>query len=215
MYRSTLRPPSCRQSKLLCYFCHIHVRRLANAGSVPVVNSDQHSIEYSEPWQENVAVSLAKIKKVPEDILVDDLDATLEAHRASDRPTFIREVESVPSYDLKPKRPLRLKQGSDGDGAAKKVHEEIDKKKEGPQNPMWPLDSVQAKARYGEKDCKTYYKKRAALEYTSAVAWCQGPWKQTHSFHKVQDTPMKRPWLAYMRTTGEDSLERCVLESRQ
>ena len=214
MYRSTLRFPSYRQSLFHCYFCYIHVRTLANAVPVPVVNSDQHAIETLEPWQENVAISLAQ-KNDTKDILVDDLTATLEAHRASNRATVIREVETLPSNTKGYKRPLLLEHGRDGNNAAKKVHEEIYEKIEGPQNPMWPLDSVQAKAKYGEKDCKTYYKKGAALEYTSAVAWCQGHWRQKHSLHKVQDTPMKRPWLAYMGTMGENSLERCVLESRQ
>lgn len=188
---------------------------------MPVVNSNQHAIENLEPWQENVAFSLAKNKKAAKDILVDDLAATLEAHRASNRAAVIHQAPVIPeaktliSNTKVFKRPLLLEYGSDGDSAAKKVHEEIHEKKEGPLNPMWPLDSVQAKAKYGEKDCKIYYKKGSALEYTGAVVWCQGFWKQTLSLHKTRDTPMKRPWLAYMRTTGEDNLERSVLESRQ
>ena len=230
MYRSTLRPPSCRQSPFHSYFCHFHVRRLASAGSVPVVNSDQHAIETLEPWQENVAISLAKNKTDAKNIIVDDLTATLEAHRASNRALVIRrtpviqpvirEIKNavIDTRGLK-KRPLSFEHDNNGDSGTKniyeEVHEEIHQEKEEKFNPMWPLDSAQAKAEYGEKRCKTYYKKGDALEYTGAVAWPQRPWKQERSFKDTQDTPMKRPWLAYMKTTGDDNLEWFVLESRQ
>ena len=174
---------------------------------MPVVNSDQHPIEALEPWQENAAISLAKNKDA-KDIIVDDLTATLEAHRASNRALSIREVKNAVNRRLG-KRPF------DGDSGAKKIPEEIHEEKEEKLTPMWPLDSVQAKAKYGKIACKTYYKKGDALEYTGAVAWPQGPWKKTRSFNDTQNTPMKRPWLAYMRTTGEDNLERSVLESCQ
>ena len=180
---------------------------------MPVVNSDQHAIEALEPWQEDAAISLAKNKDA-KDIIVDDLPATLEAHRASNRAPSIREVKTTVIRGLG-KRPLFLEQGNDGDCGAEKIPEEIHEGKEGKLTPMWPLDSVQAKAKYGEIGCKTYYKKGDALEYTGAVAWPQGFWKKTRSFNDTQDTPMKRPWLAYMRTTGEDNLERSVMESRQ
>ena len=220
MYRSTLRSPSCPQSPLHCYLCHVHVRRLANAASVPVVNSDQHAIETLEPWQENVAISLAKNKKDSKNIHVDDLRATLEAHRASNRaaaihgPPVIRKVETTEIDTKGIKRPFLFEQSSDGDSAAKKIHEDIHKEKERTPLPMWPLDSVQAKAKYGKKGCKTYYKKGRALEYTGALMLPQGPWKHTRYFCDTQDTPITRPWLAYMRATGEDHLEWSVLESR-
>ena len=181
---------------------------------MPVVNSDQHPIETLDPWQENVAISQAKNNQDSKSILVDNLSATREAHRAFNRAAVIRVVKPRDIYTKGIKRPLVLKQSSDGDKAAEKLHGEIYQEEEGTLLPMWPLDSVQAKAKYGEKGCKTYNKKRDALEYTGAVVWPQGPWKQTHSLHDAQDTPMKRPWLAYMRSTGEDHLERSVLESR-
>ena len=172
---------------------------------MPVVNSDQHAIEKLEPWQENVAFSLARNKKDAKNIVVDSLAATLEAHRASNRAAVIRDVKTE---GLR-KRPLFLEQGNDGDSGAKKIHEE----KESELIPMWPLDSMQAKAKYGNKAYKTYYKKGSALEYTGAVVQPQGFWEQNPSFNDTQDPPMRRPWLAYMRTTGEDNLERFVLES--
>ena len=215
MYRSALRAPSCCLSSFYRQFCQVHFRHLANAGPVPVVNSDQHAIETLEPWQENVAISLARNPKDAKDVIVDDLDATLEAHRSSNRAAVIRRVGyTVINTKRLRERPFYLEQGSDGDSAAKKVHEEIQEEKDGTLMPMWPLDSVQAKALYGEK-CKTYYKKGDALEYNGAVIWCQGHWNQRRSFQDTHDTPMKRPWLAYMRTTGGDNLERFVLGSRQ
>ena len=183
---------------------------------MPVVNSDQHAIETLEPWQENAAISLAKNKKDAKDIAIDDLTATLEAHRASNRAPVIRHPKTtvIKTGGLR-KGPLFLEQGNDGDSGAEKIHEEIREEKEGEVALMWPLDSVQAKAKYGEKGCKSYYKKGDVLEYIGAVVRPQGPWKQNRSLRDTQDTPMKRPWLAYMRTTGEDNLERSVLESRQ
>ena len=189
---------------------------------MPVVNSDQHAIETLEPWQENVAISLAKNKTDAKNIIVDDLPATLEAHRASNRALVnrrtpvikpvIREIKSklIDTRRLR-ERSLSFEQGNDGDSGTKNIHEEKEEKF----NPMWPLDSAQAKAEYGEKRCKTYYEKGDALEYTGAVVWPQRAWKQERSFRDTQDTPMKRPWLAYMKTTGDDNLERFVLESRQ
>ena len=199
---------------------------------MPVVNSDQHATETLEPWQENVAMSLAINKTDARNIIVDDLTATLEAHRESNRAPVIhrtpvmhpviRQIKNtvIDTRGLR-KRPLSFEQGNDGDSEAKEIHEEkeihkeIHKEKEEKFNPMWPLDSAQAKAEYGEKRCKTYYKKGEPLEYTGAVAWPQRPWKQDRSFMDTQDTPMKRPWLAYMKTTGDDNLERFVLECHQ
>ena len=183
---------------------------------MPVVNSDQHATETLEPWQENVAISLARNAKDAKDVIVDDLDATLEAHRSSNRAAIIRQVKTTAIITTRLReRPFSLDQGSDGDSAAEKVHEEIQEEKDGTLMPMWPLDSVQARAMYGEKRCKTYYKKGDVLEYNGAVIRCQGHWKQKPSFQDIQDTPMKRPWLAYMKTTGGDNLERFVLESCQ
>ena len=191
MYQSTLRPLSCRQLSLLYCSCHIQVRRLASAGSVPLINSDQHPKETFEPWQENNAVSLAKYPKDAKEIIVDNLAATLEAHRASNRAAVIPKLKTT-----------------DGDSGAKEIQGEIHEEKEGTLIPIWPLDSKQAKAIYGEEKCKYFSRKGDTLEYAGRVAWCQGFWKQKNPFHQTQGTPMKRPWLAYLRTRGESHLER-------
>lgn len=191
-----------------------------------MVNSDRPAIETLESWLENLAISLARNENDAKDIYIDNVAATLEAHRASNRAPVIRYVSKrapVIRYVRKPviftralrKQALFLEQSNDGDGGAEKTHTKIHEEKEGKLIPMWPLDSVQAKAKYGEQVCGTYRKKRDALEYTGAITYPQGSWEKKGSFKDTQDTQMRRPWLAYMRTTGEDNRERFVVKSRQ
>ena len=181
-----------------------------------MVNSDRHAMVTLESWLENLEISLARNENDAKDIFIGSIAATLRAHRASNRAPAIRYIRTPEAFTRAlRKQALFLEQSNDGDGGAEKTHTKIHEEKEGKLIPMWPLDSVQAKAKYGEKVCGTYRKKRDALKYNGAITYPQGSWEKKGSFEDTQDTQTRRPWLAYMRTTGEDNLERFVVKSRQ
>lgn len=172
---------------------------------MPATKSDKEVLGTLEPWQDGSGKTLARRKKDAKDIIVDDLSATLEAHRASNRAAVIRKVKLDSDGSIW--RPL-LGKYSDGRSEAKKTHER--KEIEPPR--MWPADSVQAKERYGSADSRGFVKSADPLEYTGVAQWPKKPWKINHS---SEDMLMQRPWLVYMESTSEDYLERFVLESRE
>ena len=205
MHRSALRLRSCCRPRLRRSFYNIHVQRLSSAGNVPAANSDEQAIESLEPWQDFSGKVLARREKDRKNIIVDDLSATLEAHRASNRAAVIRKIQYGTS-DLAPPF-LRLSLGESGNGGneAKKTHEASENKP----HQTWPADSVQAKERYGKTGSRGFVKKADPLEYTGVAQWPKQPWKINHS---SGDMPMQRPWLAYTETMNEDYRERYVLE---
>lgn len=202
MHRSALRLCSCCQPTLRSSFLNIRVRGLA---------SDKQTVERLEPWQDSSGEAWARTQKDAKDIILDDLSATLEAHRASNRAAVIRKIrvqeDDIPGIYL---RPL-LDKGDAGDAGSKveEIHEVQEEAQEDEPHQMWPADSVQAKEIYGKTGCRGYFKKIDTLEYTGAAQWPKQPWKISHS---SKDMPMQRPWLAYMGAMNEGYLERFVLE---
>lgn len=179
---------------------------------VPVGSSDKQAIEPLESWQDSSGKALARREKDSKDIIVDDLSATLEAHRASNRAAVIRKIKLRTSDIAGPVlRPL-LSTSDDGGGVATEIHEANEEAKEDEPHQMWPADSVQAKERYGKTGSRGFLKKTDPLEYTGVAQWPKQPWDISHS---SKDLPMQRPWLAYMGTTDDDYLERFVLENHR
>ena len=220
MNHSALRLRSRYQSSLRSHFCDIHVQRLSSAGSVPVANSDQQALETLEPWQHSDGKTLARNEQDAKDIVVNDLSATLEAHRASNRAVVIRKLNSNPPIGLPFKR-LSPEEGSGRGSEVKKTHKEK-KSKEKKSKPdlrqTWPADSVQAKEIYGRIGTKGktgttgFVKKAGTLEYTGAEAPRKAPWGLSR---RSKEKQMDRPWLQYIKTTGDDKPERYDLGSRQ
>lgn len=172
---------------------------------MPGANSDKQAIESSEPWQDSSAKALARREEDAKDIIIDDLSATLEAHRASNR-AVVRKVETR-AMDSTIKRPLLDKSG-DGGSQVKQTHEG----KEDGLHQMWPAYSVQAKERYRKTGSTSFVKWADSLEYTGATQWAKRPWEISQS---SKNMTMQRPWLSYMGTTNEDHRERFVLKSHQ
>ena len=178
---------------------------------MPVVTSDEQAVEPLKPWQDSSGKALFRREKDTKDIIVDDLSATLEAHRASNRAAVIRKI-GVQKGDLPVPYLRPLLDKGDGGGEVEETHEVKKEAKEDEPHQMWPADSVQAKELYGKTGSRGYSKSTGSLEYTGATQWPKQPWKISHS---SKDMPMQRPWLAYMGATNEDYLERFVLESRR
>ena len=103
---------------------------------------------------------------------------------------------------------LSLDQDSDGGSEIKQSHEEKDNER----HRIWPADSVQAKNKYRKKGTTGFDKKGEVLEYTGIAQRIRWPWKTGHC---SKDVRMSWPWLAYIESTGENNLERFVLESYQ
>ena len=220
MHSSALRLRSCCQSRLYCHFCHIHVRRLSNAASVSVANSDQHAIESLKPSLKNGGEALIRTDKDARPIIVENLTATLEAHRAWNRDHQLR--SRAPSI-RKDKTPLKKKIYSHGPAPFKRVvlgadsdggsgAEKSLEKKENTRLQMWPSDSVQAQKKARSKGLEVFVEKGKVLEYRGTEQFRMGPWKIDRSSKKMQ---MQRPWMGYMKIKGEDNLEQSVLESHQ
>lgn len=209
MHRSALRLRLCCQSKLHWSLYNPLVRRLSSASTVPVVNSDEQVIEKLEPWQDKSGKALAIKEGDDKGIIVDDLSATLEAHRASNRAAVIRKI--ILRADDSPgpiRRPLQSEESNNG-SEVKHTH----KVKQSRPRQIWPADSVQAKERYGKTGTADgFVKKVDAFDYTGVVQWPKQSWKLSHD---SDDLLMQRPWLAYMETTSEDCLERYVLETHR
>ena len=176
---------------------------------MPVANSDQRATEALEPWQDSGGKALARSEKDAKDIFVDDLSATLEAHRASNRAAVIRKV-NVTAVVAPPRfqRLLLERDGNDG-SEFNETHEE---EKKNIRSQMWPADSVQAKDMKRKRGNRRFEKKNEASEYTAVAHTPQGPWRIRIPFEGIQ---IQRPWLAYVETTGEDKLQKFVLRSHQ
>ena len=207
MHRTALRLPSCSQPSFSWYLYNIHVRLHSSASSVPLTISNTQAIQTLEPWQDSCGKAPARKEEDGENIMVDDLPSTLEAHRASNRAAVIRKLKDSTNLVPTMLRPMLRKDG-DGSNEIRETKEwkEIESLR------MWPADSVQAKKRYGTKDSRVFVKSGRPLEYTGIATWPKRPWRINDS---SKDMLMQRPWLAYIETTSEDYLERFVLESRE
>ena len=179
---------------------------------MPVANGDRGAINTVEPWQDSGLKALAKSEEDAKDIFVDDLTATLEAHRASNRATVVRKIDNhgIASPFKYPIAKPHKDGKKDGQNKVKKELK-IKKVKVNPLQ-MWPADSVQAKSEHGKKGSIDVVRKSQPLEYNGSIQGLKKPWKISHVY---MDMDRQRPWLAYMENEGGDARERFVLGNHQ
>ena len=212
MHRPSLRLQSCCQTRLCRCFHNIHSRR---DSSVPVANTDKQAIESLTLWQDSsgkalVRKALARKEEDTKNIFVDDLSATLEAHRASNRAGVIRKLKSkepVGNLAAPVLRPLLAKSSCEGS----KITETHTVKESG-SHQIGRADPVQAQGRCGTIGSRGRVRKTDPSEYTGVTQWPKQPWEINHS---SDDVSLQRPWLAYMETTNERSLQRFVQKSHR
>lgn len=218
MHQSVLGRCSSCQPRLHFYFCYIHLRRLSTAASVPLANNDQHPIETWEPWQDSSAKAPTGTDWKAKDVIVHDLSATLESHRASNRAAVtqknappIRKIRSGPIVTELENGPV-LEQDSDGGRESQKINEGKEGEPFQGRLRLWPLDSVQAQRQYGGKNRRVKEDaKNDVLEYTAVAFDNKGPWR----LYRPQNSKFRHPWMNYVKTAGRDNLEQFVLEIRQ
>lgn len=173
---------------------------------MPVVNSDKHVMESLEPWPDSSGKALARREEDSKDIIVDDLSATLEAHRASNRAAVIRNVQLPESYPTTSTMQPLLGQAGDG---GSDIDDTCGRQENEPRQ-MWPADSVQAQEIHRKTGKRQGFVRSVdPLEYTGTYQWPKHSWKVRQVF---KDLLMQRPWMAYMEASNEDYLERFVLE---
>lgn len=192
-------------------------------------------IETLSSWEDHHAREVGRKPVDAQDVVIDDLSATLHAHRASNRASVIRKIaapsdipdlflrpsinekhqsEGSPSEDLTEGIALAkngLKSGVTGDQAEQTQQGQIAGSR------IWPADSVQAQEGYGRRSRKrvrkragdNFVKSRGVLEYTGVPFLPRGSWEYGRS-----STPLlQRPWLAYMEESSGDHLETLVVRS--
>ena len=172
-----------------------------------MASSDHKAIETLEPWQDSGEFELARKERDSEDIIVDNLAATLEAHRASNRAFVVRNVDATGV-----ERPFKGVVPEKGSDRGKKVDETTQGEKKYKTRHLWPADSVQAREEHREAARKWFVKRDDPFEYNGTLQWPKEPWRIVTSYMEMQ---MQRPWLAYLETTSEDNLGRFVLRSHQ
>lgn len=170
---------------------------------MPEANSDQQAIETLEPWQDSDIKTLTRNERDAKDIIVDDLSATLEAHRALNRAAVIRKTETDGATSLPFKRLLLQKDS----GRGSKV-KEISAHKRLRICQLWPADSVQAKKLYGRTGTNGFVQKGVELDYIGTAISPERPWNIDPGLKHPQ---LERPWLAYIKNTSDDKLEQFVL----
>lgn len=222
-----------RHSRLLTIFYSINFRRSLNAGAGYQVDDDGNVIKPLSSWEDHHAREVGRRTVVAQDVVIDDLSATLEAHRASNRASVIRKIDApssipplflrpsidgrhegkeVPSKDLTEGRKLvkdSPKSGVDGD-QAEQTQEEHEAGVR-----IWPADSLQAQEGYGRRGRKRvprkvgndFVKSRGVLEYTGVPFLPTQSWDYGSSSTAV----LQRPWLAYMEESSGDHLARLVV----
>ena len=160
-----------------------NLRFLSNAGAVPLHNSDKQTLESLVAWQDSCAQWPSRMPEDTKDVVLYDLSATLEAHRATNRAAVIRKCaqETIRFVSTSHGEELTSVAGDTGqrrfvsDGAS-------------------PQDA-------GTK------KSTDPLEYAGAAQSPKRHWKYIKTRTRMQ---LQRPWLPYMEHTQGDYAGRCV-----
>ncbi len=169
-------------------------------------------------------------------IFLDDLVATLEAHRDHNRASVIHKFEQNVDEALLPFKRLSLDGASseDAETTYERGGDETDtngrsstsaagpspsevsvrayRRRQGPRPLQWPANSVQ----YVEEGSKTrntgFIRSLDPLEYTGAVVPIKKSWK----WSGANPTMINTPWAPYMEDSTGDNYERSItVESRQ
>ena len=172
-----------------------------------------------------------KVSTPTQDIIVDDLSATLEAHRARNRTSVIRkQLHDVDTRDLPFERLILEHTRSDDVGAAyERLREKGDatdqsrhstsrlskpkasvkeiKHRKRSSTRRWPADTIQG----SEEDAKAikpgFVRSIDPLEYQGVVMPIKGQWKVLDINSNIVHTP----WLPYVEYGGGDGHERSVM----
>ncbi len=206
-------------------------KRLLNAGAGYQVDDDRNVIEGSSSWEDHHAREVGRRLVTVKDVVIDDLSATLEAHRASNRASVIRKIHLPPDtsefffrptidgrHEVKEVGNERLPEGRvpakdgfkrclDGDQAGKTPEGDVAAMR------IWPADSTQAQRAGGGKGWKrvrlrtgnNFVKSTGVLEYTGKSLRPAQAW--ANSTVGI----FQRPWLAYMEEHSGDGLKRYVV----
>ncbi|KAL8936821.1 MAG: hypothetical protein Q9216_004732 [Gyalolechia sp. 2 TL-2023] len=156
-----------------------------------------------------------------QDIHVNDLGATLEAHRATNRAKIIRRVQAPSNPTIKPlfKRESNDANNSGGtcptentqqavkerkqeEPIAEKVVDDIENNKRKPWE-FWPAGSMQHQKLNGSKQ---HAPPRSVSEYHARSVNPIGSWKLPSK--NPSNTDLSRPWHRYLDEHGGDALQR-------
>ena len=188
----------------------------------PVREGEGVGIDHSGSFTHPAAYRLEDIQ----DIYINDLDATLEAHRAANKAKIIRRVKASTDPTVKhlilPKPvddanltiPQSNRNTTKSDGrrekgnyaagkATVKVNDSLLKPWE-----YWPVGSIQRRERFPAEQVA---RKGAVLEYHARAMNPVGLWKRPST--RASRSDFFRPWLGHLDETGGDALQRCCLVS--
>lgn len=207
--------------------------RFLNTGAGYQVDDDGNVIESLSAWEDHHAREVGRRPVDVQDVVLDDLSATLEAHRASNRASVIRKINApsdIPSLFLRPsidrnyagKEALSEDLTEGGELAQNSLKSSVDDNQaEETQEEneagigIWPADSLQAQEGYGRRNRKRvgrkvgngFVKSRVVLEYAGVAFSPTQSWVYGPSSTKT----FQRPWLAYMEESSGDHLGRLVV----
>lgn len=104
MHRCATCLRSCRESRLNQGFYTIGIRLQSTATALSSTSNNRPVKDSQDTWKKGLDLEEKRSQKDDQDVFVNDLSATLEAHRARNRASVIRKVEASPSQLIK--RPL-------------------------------------------------------------------------------------------------------------
>ena len=205
----------------------VSIRRVStSAPSIP----DAHKPQFVNDGQVQAAAQtnhiLPRVRQA-QDIAVNDLQATLEAHRARNRENTIRKILVPPltakvqpcdwqeelNYSGDLKKPLL--QETDINANSQSTNEA--KKKIS--LPLWPADSIQA-WRMGAIDARRYartsrsFRNEEVLEYRGTPQRTKSIWKILPDNEGQISRRISRPWLGYLEHDSDDPHQRLSQEIR-
>ena len=187
--------------------------------------SKGQAVEDLFAWEENHAKEVGRRPADDQKVIINDLDATLEAHRAYKTTSAIRKIVPLRTPYSSIYRPVL--QASPDDGKAQiqplKLSHEIDRNSTESESdsgnleevaederPLWLVDSVEADKKHGNGFQKHHLKPSVKSE---EISECEGipldpikSWELT----TVTDPFLERPWLVYMNKSKAEGMERFV-----
>ena len=205
-----------------------HLSLLSEAANGHSIASPEHAVKTPLSWDESHGKLVGRRPVNSQEILVDDLEGTLEAHRARNRAAVVRKVIQ-PSDTFNPY--LRLQVGDLPQGAHQNDRQNNETpasqtpKEKGQSNRnrdklkqklgnehnatfrfSWPADSLQAKQTYKKSTLNKYIRSTKPLEYTGRTLGMSRQWQLRQDVARY----LKRPWLHYVRLGGDDNQDRFV-----
>lgn len=221
MHRDAVCLRTCQHARLGIAPYRRNPRLLSNASVENQVDDKGHVIVNPSTWDEEHGRAVRRRPVDSKDVILDDLSATLEAHRSRNSASVIRKMDTPSPFSIPFQRLSVGRLAIDREEERRRDLLDSDPNRNGPKRKtvelqLWPADSVQAQEGYkvgGRKRLRIrrvgISDKSVNLEYTGV------PLHPTHSWTlKVDSLPLlQRPWLAYLEKKSEDNLERYVSPS--